>query len=883
MENSLHDVYVPGRGPLDAKLVVLGEAPGYREAVQRRPFVGSSGQLLEQWIREAGIDLATIRYENVYPFYPPAGVSGPEGNINNVPEGELKQWQQDCLVRMDRCSSAIIYVPVGNVALSTLTGKQGITNWRGSIMSFWRQSTGTYVKVIPTIHPAAILYQRKRVAQKQAGAQQGATPLWEKRCRHDWARITADLAFPELGVPERNLIIRNQEIALQELRADIRDGKPLAIDIETIPAEGKITCVGFATAPHWAVSLPFSAAWKPDIQALCECNAPKIMQNGFYDFYWLARKANIHVENYIYDTRWLMHCLDPLEPGSLAYMASIFTREPFYKPSGEDEENFFWANSGASWYELLEYNAKDAAVTWEVWNALVQKIDTTLYHRLYSTLYYPLLRMMLHGVPVDEAACQVAYTESYRLSQQERDTACAIAGRPLYTLKTQAEKLLCRAYDGYSTETDSTEALEKALRRGKRTRDQIEADIAAMTISNQHLMKVLREHGCTIPKSHKNIDGDTLNDTALKSLKLKYGQQKPAVFALIEATERHRKARKLSEFFQVGKYDDDYPKSSADSEFNAYAPRHVMRCEYGFTVTNRCKSRHNPFGTGANLQNIPQAARGVYIPLPGHIFLSVDLSQAEARDVYMRTRDSWLIQLARSKPWETDIHIENASIFYEVAADKVTAAQRQESKVIEHATNYGMGAHRLQQEFLDNGMVKSLKECERLLARKFALKPGILDWQQRIRMEVMQKRRLVNAWGREITLDCMPLNDVTYQFAYAWKPQSDIGIMMNQWGVIPLDDIIERYALESRLLLQEHDGLTVSCAVGEAYRIACHLQVNLEQNIWIEGHTLSIPCEFKLATTWRTDKQAISEGKAIELKQLPDECEFMAAIRELKR
>lgn len=848
------DVCIPGRGPMDAEIVVIGEAPGYRELLQGRPFVGPSGQLQETWMTSVGIDPRAVRYENVYPFYPP------DGKIENIDYLELLRWQEDCLVRIDALKDAVILVPVGNVALSTLTGKDRITHWRGSILSYFQQSTRRQVKVIPTIHPAAILYQRRKVAQKYAGAQQGANPLWEKRCRLDWQRIASDSTFSELHIPERKLIITDQDPWINDIWQEIHESSsPLAIDIETIPNEQKITCISFSCNNTVAVSLPFNNKWRAWIQRLCECGVPKILQNGFYDYYWLAKRAGIYINNYVYDTRWMMHLYDPLEPGSLAYMTSIFTREPFYKPTDDEiEEKYWWSSSGAQWYELLAYNARDAVVTREIFGVLRDLIDMDLYQRLYSSLFYPLLRMMLHGVPVDRVECNYSHEESRREALLMRDLACKIAGRPLFKLKTFAEKAIY---------TDAgSEEIERALKRGKRTREQVEQYIANLTISNQELAGVLRDHGCSIPKSHKNITGETLDDTALKGLKLRYSQSKPVVKELIEAVEQHRKARKLSEFFANGRIDDDTR----------------MRCEYGFTVTNRCRSRHNPLGSGGNLQNIPQAARGVFVPLPGHVFLSVDLSQAEARDVYMRTGDIELIAFARSMPWEIDIHTQNASIFYEVEYDRVTKEQRQESKVIEHATNYGMGARRLQDEFLDNGIVKSVKECERLLARKFLLKPGILEWQQKVRMQILSKRRLINAWGREIRFDYMPLDDKTYQMAYAWCPQSDIGILMNIWGVNILDWHIRVSGYESVLMIQEHDGLTVSCPIDEVYEIAVVLKQELEQELFIDGNALSIPCEFKIATTWRTDKQAIEAGRAIEIKQLPEESEFMNMVKELK-
>ena len=46
---------VPGDGPSDAKVLLIGEAPGYHENQQGRPFVGAAGQFLEELLAAAGL------------------------------------------------------------------------------------------------------------------------------------------------------------------------------------------------------------------------------------------------------------------------------------------------------------------------------------------------------------------------------------------------------------------------------------------------------------------------------------------------------------------------------------------------------------------------------------------------------------------------------------------------------------------------------------------------------------------------------------------------------------------------------------------------------------------------------------------------------------
>jgi uracil-DNA glycosylase len=55
---------VTGEGPVEARLMIVGEQPGDREDLEGRPFVGPAGQLLRDALREAGLDPAAIYFTN---------------------------------------------------------------------------------------------------------------------------------------------------------------------------------------------------------------------------------------------------------------------------------------------------------------------------------------------------------------------------------------------------------------------------------------------------------------------------------------------------------------------------------------------------------------------------------------------------------------------------------------------------------------------------------------------------------------------------------------------------------------------------------------------------------------------------------------------------
>ncbi len=62
---------VPGEAPLDARLLLVGEAPGAEEDLVGRPFVGRSGRLLDSLLEQAGIERSLVAVSNVVKCRPP--------------------------------------------------------------------------------------------------------------------------------------------------------------------------------------------------------------------------------------------------------------------------------------------------------------------------------------------------------------------------------------------------------------------------------------------------------------------------------------------------------------------------------------------------------------------------------------------------------------------------------------------------------------------------------------------------------------------------------------------------------------------------------------------------------------------------------------------
>ena len=169
-----------------------------------RPFVGAAGFKVSEWWRACGLNRTDFYITNVYPYRPPGN------DINTVPKGELETWVDALHDRLAALTDPWVIVPTGNTALAALTGKRGITKHRGSIYAC-QDRRGRSIKVIPTIHPAAVF----------------RTPLWERRCRLDWQRISGDASFRELRTPVREHFTRPtlndvEAYVVEAARADVR-------------------------------------------------------------------------------------------------------------------------------------------------------------------------------------------------------------------------------------------------------------------------------------------------------------------------------------------------------------------------------------------------------------------------------------------------------------------------------------------------------------------------------------------------------------------------------------------------------------------------------------------------------------------------------------
>jgi DNA polymerase len=135
---------VPGEGPADARIMLIGEAPGWNEDQQGRPFVGAAGRFLEELLASAGMTRDEVFITNVVKSRPP-------GNRDPLPD-EIAA----CAPFLERQIEVIdpdVIVTLGRFSMARWFPGERISRIHGQPKRVGRRL------IVPMYHPAAALHQ----------------------------------------------------------------------------------------------------------------------------------------------------------------------------------------------------------------------------------------------------------------------------------------------------------------------------------------------------------------------------------------------------------------------------------------------------------------------------------------------------------------------------------------------------------------------------------------------------------------------------------------------------------------------------------------------------------------------------------------------------
>ncbi len=155
-----------GVGSPSAKVMFVGEGPGFQEDHQGEPFVGRSGQLLDKILDTVlGLKRAEVYIANIVKCHPMVNPDNPEIHGNDrPPTPEEIAVCRPYLERQIALIKPACIVTLGSVATKVLLGvEEGISKIRGKWYVYPRNLFGgdADIKLLPTYHPAALLRNPK--------------------------------------------------------------------------------------------------------------------------------------------------------------------------------------------------------------------------------------------------------------------------------------------------------------------------------------------------------------------------------------------------------------------------------------------------------------------------------------------------------------------------------------------------------------------------------------------------------------------------------------------------------------------------------------------------------------------------------------------------
>jgi len=703
-------VVVKGSGPIDADIILIGQAPAKNEVFKGRPFVGEAGDILTMCCNYAMMDREHVRIINLSEVRPPKN-----DKYSSFSQEERNAWEQDLIRRInEEHIGPKVLVPLGNDAMEAVSGRRGITNQRG-VPSEARKEIKHKCFVVPTFHPASISYQDPRGFKK-------------------WLQITFDLikaqriadTFDTFEIPEFKFIVRPTfQVVMEHLDFLEREKPFIALDVEN--PHLLLSAIGIAWSKYEAICIPFYmgngdnywsleeeiAIWKRLAEVLPQLE----WGNQHVHFDWRVMvEHGVFMSVPTWDSMLMHHCLYSEMPHTLDMITSIYTDLPFYKRD-ETEEKGSVLRAGKE-HDHWVYNCYDCVgAYWAMEHEKQDLLDEGMmqpYMELYVAILEPVFKMIMKGVPVNVPSLAEVQKE-LRISIQKKVSAITEAtGQVVFVLPPE----------------------ENTDKEKKRRRAEGELNLQSW----QDVSKLLYE----VLKWGKYKRGSPTGKETLQ--KLAYREESDIPLMLIDIKAERKEIGLFSE--------ENITDGRVKTEYNIS------------TNTGRFASKKGRRKTGMNLQNVKHGGqRRFFIPEPGEVMLCADQKQAEARIVAMYADDEAMLAICAS---DESIHIANAKqVFDEEDFDKEDPRYRI-AKALIHGANYGLGA----MQFAHIAKIRQSEAKEHLI-RYHATYPGIRDkFHKEVKNQILKDRTLYNPFGRrEMFLGSMQDYRV-FNAGYAFKPQS---------------------------------------------------------------------------------------------------------------
>lgn len=611
------------------------------------------------------------------------------------------------------------------------------------------------------------------------------------------------MATTGLNLPEINHIIEPTFHEVIDYLAYIESRDlPIAYDIETI--NGQTACIGLAQTDTEGMCINFVTGngREPKFGVSDEMSVrlalqrvlgnPKtklIAQNNGFDATWLWYKDRIRSTGAWMDTMLAHHLLYPRLPHGLGFLTSQYTDYPFHKEDAHDWRGREDINA------LWRYNVKDVCYTRQIAHKLGNELRAQklwdFFQNHVMALQPHLARMMVCGVKVDMSL---------------KDEIAATMGTQVAVARQRINELAAQALSvkTYEVNPNSPAQMRKLL------------------FSELGLVG----RGVSVDEENRNrMRGHPRTSEAAKEL--------------LNAIDGHAEVQKLY---------STYATATAD-------PDGRIRCEYRQTGTQeapgRLSSAQTLWGTGMNLQNIPEVMKKMFIADDGYELSYFDAAQIEARFVaFLANIMTWKEQFERARlnPGSYDAHRALAADLYDMVYESVPVSDWDEhgrptvryiAKRCRHGLNYRMQAPRLATQ-----AKLPVDVANRAFARYHRLHPEIKAWWDKTINTAKTTMELRTPLGRRWILLERP-DENTFDSVIAFVPQSTAGDHIA--SVIRKCERDPRWPRSARIVLNIHDANIAMNKPEDGRVVRGLMKLYAEEAIWFSGEPCIVPADFAVS------------------------------------
>lgn len=776
---------VPGIGPLDSKILLLGEALGEEEELLQKPFVGQAGKLLNKLLIDAGLSREKIFITNVVRCRPVADSTTRRGN--RTPD--LEEIEA-CSSHLDKEIYSIkpnVIIVAGNVALKRILGdsSSNITKVRGEVI--WSEKY--QCKVVPIVHPAALLRGSRLI---------GATVEDLKRALKN--SLTKEMSTPsQVQYVPLNTWDEVTELLNRLKQPDITE---ISIDVETSGVDwlrDKIFSIGFSWKENTGVSLRWrdenlNYLWtneqRNEIVSVLQkyiFQNPNIVKYGHnlkFDEHMIRQEGIGIIYNPKYDTLLMHHLIDSDSPHGLKDLARIYTDmgnyekplEEYFETLGRKERQYHKAPK-----ELVgRYNAADCDCTIRLAHTLWPKIKE---NRMESTLdmvmkFSDLTRdAEKTGMIVDFDLMRKLVTERKGRIQEieksfEKLTGALVNLRSVKQLNNLFFTVLkwiplagTKGKTGYSLNEENLEIYAKDHDEAKLLLEfrGLNTDINTYLKGIKNSV-IFGKSKVFSPETEKIVLKELTESRIVENLKesteLSTKDWKASLKKELKEAKEAEDEERIEDLEGVLKDLEDevdennirkskLKKELSDLREKVWSIEEAKR--YGIVTDGRVHTDLLVHGTSTgrlssrnpNLQNIKRGStiRNIFIAPKGCKLIDADFAQAEIRVLAVCSKDPNLIKDLNDG---LDIHRSVASECYGVPLEAVTDLQRNQAKTVVFGIAYGITAKSISEQ---HGI--SEEDAQRLINKFFKKYPFVDIFIESIKSKVRKDKFVTSVFGRK--------------------------------------------------------------------------------------------------------------------------------------